>query len=102
MKQLFSLLTVGFLMLLSVSMISCTNEDETQTGVETQLSGSITDTKTLDPDKIYTITGPVIVENGGVLDIPAGTTIKAKKGSVTIFLFSKGARSTSEARLPNL
>jgi uncharacterized lipoprotein YehR (DUF1307 family) len=55
MKQLFSLLTVGFLMLLSVSMISCTNEDETQTGVETQLSGSITDTKTLDPDKIYTI-----------------------------------------------
>lgn len=92
MKQLFSLLTVGFLMLLSVSMISCTNEDETQTGVETQLSGSITDTKTLDPDKIYTITGPVIVENGGVLDIPAGTTIKAKKGFSNYILVLQGGK----------
>lgn len=92
MKKSFSLLTMGVLMLLSASLISCTNDDDNQTDLETLLSGTITDTKTLDADKVYTITGPVIIENGGVLDIPAGTTIKAKKGFSSYILVLQGGK----------
>src|SRR5574344_82871 len=92
MKQFFPLLTMGVMMLLSVSLTSCDKDDDTQTGLETQLSGSITDTKTLDATKVYTITGPVIVENGGVLDIPAGTTIKSKKGFSNYILVLQGGK----------
>jgi len=92
MKKSLSLLTMGVLMLFSASLISCTNDDGNQTGLETLLSGTITDTKTLDADKVYTITGPVIVENGGVLDIPAGTTIKAKKGFSSYILVLQGGK----------
>ncbi|NLT03106.1 MAG: hypothetical protein GXY09_04515 [Bacteroidales bacterium] len=83
---------MGVMMLLSVSLTSCDKDDDTQTGLETQLSGSITDTKTLDATKVYTITGPVIVENGGVLDIPAGTTIKSKKGFSNYILVLQGGK----------
>lgn len=92
MKKSLSLLTMGVLMLLSASLISCTNDDDNQTDLETLLSGTITDTKTLDADKVYTITGPVIIENGGVLDIPAGTTIKAKKGFSSYILVLQGGK----------
>lgn len=43
------------------------------------LEGTITGEKTLAADILYTITAPVIVEDGGTLTIPAGTRIEAKK-----------------------
>ncbi len=49
------------------------------------LSGSITGTKTLDASVEYMLVGPLIVEDGGVLNIPAGTIIKAKKDLVVIY-----------------
>lgn len=59
---------------------------------ESELVGSITGTKTLDASISYTITGPVIVENGGVLEIPAGTMIKAKKGFNNYILVLQGGK----------
>ena len=40
------------------------------------LSGTIRDTRTLDSSIEYLIQGTVIVDDGGVLNIPAGTTLK--------------------------
>lgn len=59
---------------------------------ENDLVGSITGTKTLDSSVIYTITGPVIVEDGGVLEIPAGTMIKAQKGFNNYILVLQGGK----------
>ncbi len=59
---------------------------------ESELVGSITGTRTLDASIIYTITGPVIVENGGDLVIPAGTIIKAKKGFNYYILVLQGGK----------
>lgn len=93
MKKLTTLLTTVPMLLMSFSIfLSCTNEEDNGTNVETQLSGSITGTKTLDASKVYTITGPVIVEEGGVLDIPAGTVIKAQKGFSKYILVLQGGK----------
>lgn len=59
---------------------------------EAELSGSITGTKTLDAAITYIITGPVIVEDGATLNIPAGTTIKAKKGFNNYILVLQGGK----------
>ncbi|MCO5259503.1 MAG: hypothetical protein M9916_05105 [Crocinitomicaceae bacterium] len=57
-----------------------------------ELVGSISGTKTLDASISYLITGPVIVEEGAVLNIPAGTTIKAKKGFNNYILVLQGGK----------
>jgi hypothetical protein len=56
------------------------------------LVGSISGTKTLDASTTYTITGPVIVEDGGILTIPAGTTIKARRGFNSYILVLRGGK----------
>ena len=89
-KHLIKLASIALLFAAtSTTMISCSSDDDSSdtTIVETQdeLVGSIVGERTLDPSITYTITGPVIVEEGGVLNIPAGTTIKAKKVSIIIF-----------------
>ena len=65
------------------------------------MSGSIKGTKTLDATIEYLITGPVIIEEGGVLNIPAGTVIKAQKGFNSYVLVLQGgkinARGTASA-----
>ncbi len=56
------------------------------------LVGSITGTKTLDAAITYTITGPVLVEDGGTLNIPAGTRIEANKGFGSYILVLQGGK----------
>lgn len=76
-------------------MISCSDDDNGNTPIpvsEDELVGSIDGNKTLDPAITYTITGPVIVEDGGVLNIPAGTMIKAKKGFNNYILVLQGGK----------
>jgi hypothetical protein len=91
-----SLLNLAFasMMLVSFAFVtSCdSNDDNNDENASSELSGSITDTKVLDANTTYTITGPVIVEDGGVLDIPAGTTIKAKKGFSKYILVLQGGK----------
>jgi len=91
MKKFFLHMTTAALLLMSFTfMASCKDEDENESTSETELSGSISDTKVLDASTVYTITGPVIVEDGGVLDIPAGTVIKARKGFSKYILVLQG------------
>ena len=78
------------------TMTSCSKDDD---GVEQdqpvatdELVGSIHDARSLDETITYTITGPVIVEDGAELNIPAGTTIKAKKGFNNYILVLQGGK----------
>ncbi|MDR2911670.1 MAG: hypothetical protein LBV47_09985 [Bacteroidales bacterium] len=79
-----------------VVLTSCKGDDEgddpTPPPVESNLSGSVANAKTLDASVAYTLDGPLIVEDGGVLDIPAGTTIKAKKGFSSYILVLQGGK----------
>lgn len=86
-----------------LAFTSCDKDDDDDNGKETadnELSGSVTDTKTLDASVEYFLTGPLIVEEGGVLEIPAGTVIKAREGFSKYILVLKGgkinARGTAE------
>lgn len=89
----FSKMTCLVLLLTCIGIISCTKDkvDDT-TKKEDELAGSITGTKTLDAAVIYTITGPVLVEDGGTLNIPAGTFIKARKGFNNYILVLQGGK----------
>ncbi len=79
-----------------VAMSSCENGDDnngiTTPPADNELSGSITDDRTLDADKIYKLVGPLLVEEGGSLTIPAGTVIEAKKGFSSYILVLQGGR----------
>ncbi|MDY7396505.1 hypothetical protein UMM65_14735 [Aureibaculum sp. 2210JD6-5] len=79
MKKLFYALTIGAL------LVSCTGNDApdviVEPPVDTVLEGVITTDKTLTKDKIWEISGRVVVANGATLTIEAGTIIKAFAGS---------------------
>jgi hypothetical protein len=112
-KQHFKTTTTALLLvsILGTGLVSCKKEgctDSTATNysskakkddgsckyaaIDNELVGSITGTKTLDASIVYTITGPVIVEDGATLEIPAGTTIKAKKGFNSYILVLQGGK----------
>ncbi len=80
-----------------VSFSACDNGGDDDNGGHqggeygTPLSGSITTATTL-TDEVYNITGPVIVEDGGKLTIPAGTTIVANKGFNNYILVLQGGQ----------
>lgn len=102
MRKFFNAAAIAVLLSLPLIMVSCSNDDDDNnvTPAENELSGSISGTKLLDANTVYTITGPVIVEENGVLDIPAGTVIKAKKGFNSYILVLQGGdiyvRGTAE------
>jgi hypothetical protein len=93
---IFSTLTM--LAIAGTSLVSCNsdNPEATQTTTtvngSSELAGTITDTKTLNASTTYTLTGTLVVENGGVLNIPAGTVIKAKKGFSVYILVAQGGK----------
>lgn len=91
-KNLSKLSIVILLSLVSI-LISCSKDPAIEIPVtEDELAGSITDTKTLDASVAYTIDGPVLIEDGGVLNIPAGTMITAKKGFNSYILVLQGGK----------
>jgi len=57
-----------------------------------ELKGNIASERTLDASVDYQLTGPLVVEAGGVLNIPAGTTIRAKKGFNNYILVLQGGK----------
>ena len=63
---------------------------------EENLPTSIDTEVTLDASKLYIIEGAVIVKDGGVLNIPAGTTLKARKGFGNYILEDRGGKINAE------
>lgn len=57
----------------------------------TDLSGSMSEDRTLDPTKQYTVTGAFSVEAGATLTIPAGTKIVSESGTDKYIVVQKGA-----------
>lgn len=56
------------------------------------LAGEVTGTVTLDPNVEYQLTSSFVVLNGGVLNIPAGTTIKATGGTAAYIAVAQGGK----------
>jgi hypothetical protein len=65
----------------------------TPTGETIYLVGTFTSDLELDPINTYILNGPVIMEAGTTLTIPAGMTIKATAGGANIYIaISQGAK----------
>lgn len=96
MKRKFNNLAIFAIILGAFIMASCSSDDNTveqELPIATdELVGSIQGSFSLDESISYTITGPVIVEDGAELNIPAGTTIKAKKGFNSYILVLQGGK----------
>lgn len=89
-----------FLANLTVSLQSCRNSEDTQNHVAETIVNPNNfkiiikngQTITLDASKIYNLTGPVIVKNGGILNIPAGTRIESTAGTNGYVLVEQGGK----------
>lgn len=95
MKKTFLSLLMFATTLIPMTLTSCGTDDNsnpTPAPVVNELSGSISGNTTLDASKEYLLTGPLLVEDGGVLNIPAGTTIKARKGFSNYILVLQGGK----------
>jgi len=78
---------------ISLTFVSCDSNDSVLTPeVDNELSGSVSGNKVLDPTVEYKLVGPLIVEDGGVLDIPAGTVIKSEPGFSRYILVLQGGK----------
>ncbi|HBB01379.1 MAG: hypothetical protein A2W86_05700 [Bacteroidetes bacterium GWD2_45_23] len=103
MKKIFFNFLMFAALLTPVLLTSCGEDDNNGTNPveDNKLSGSIKDTRTLDANVEYLLTGPLLVEEGGILNIPAGTTIKAQQGFSNYILVLQGgkinARGTATA-----
>lgn len=94
MKKMLFRFLMFCAVLLPVVMTACDDNDDPDPDpvVDNELSGSIQGTKTLDASVEYELVGPLIVEEGATLNIPAGTTIKAQKGFGSYILVLQGGK----------
>lgn len=93
MRKFFSMMMLAAAAV-TFTFVSCSDDDDDNGPVlaENQLSGSIRGTKTLDASVEYELVGPLLVEDGAVLDIPAGTVIKAHEGFSNYILVLQGGK----------
>lgn len=81
---------------LAATFTACSDDkDPVDNGEETrteELSGTISGVKRLDANNEYFLTGSLIVPEGATLEIPAGTTIKARKGFANYILVAQGGK----------
>ncbi|MDD4777047.1 MAG: hypothetical protein PHV53_02040 [Fermentimonas sp.] len=89
----------GFLMFAAMMtpfvLTSCdddTDEKEVPKEEDKELVGTIAEARTLDASVEYLLTGPVIIQDGGTLNIPAGTVIKAEEGFDKYILVLRGGK----------
>jgi len=96
-KKFFSVIAI-VAVLFSMTMVSCTGNDPvTLTGTpaliaEGVLTGELDGEATLDASVTYKLTGTFIIKDGAVLNIPAGTTIKASEGFGSYILVLQGGK----------
>lgn len=84
---------IGLLIFSLMVITSCKKDDSEELNkTNSELSGSISSAKILDASITYNLTGPLIIEDGASLTIPASTTIKAKKGFNSYILVLQGGK----------
>lgn len=99
MKKPIKSLSILFSILLAAVFAACSNSDDNSGGnpggdgeaTETELTGTLTKDKTLDPAETYTLNGILSVDNGATLTIPAGTNIVTGTGTDVYIAVQKGA-----------
>ncbi|WP_206186835.1 beta strand repeat-containing protein [Winogradskyella aurantia] len=69
--------------------------------VSDQLPANITSNLTLDPSVIYTISGPVLVNSGATLTIPAGTEIVSASGTANYLAVLQGGSIDIQGSMMN-
>ncbi len=79
---------------IALFFVACNNDDDNNnvTPVDNELSGDISGVKTLDATIEYKLVGALNVVDGGTLNIPAGTVIKAEKGFNKYILVEMGGK----------
>jgi hypothetical protein len=79
---------------LALGFTACDDKGESNTPTlgEADLPLSITTTVDLRANTVYTITGAVLIENGGTLNIPAGTRIESEEGAGCYILVKQGGK----------
>ena len=70
---------------------SCSNNCDDPGGEVTDLSGSLTEDRTLVATETYSLTGTFSIEAGATLTIPAGTRIVSQSGTDKYIVVQKGA-----------
>lgn len=87
---------------LSASFVSCDKKDDEPKGPE-GISGSIGSGETLNLQAgvEYMLDGPLLVDDGGILNIEAGTVIKAKKGFNSYVLVLQGGKINANGTAAN-
>ena len=91
----------------AVTLTSCSDDENANTdggddlGTTVQLSGTVSETMTLDASKEYVLTGTLTVPDGATLVIPAGTTIKANQGFDKYILVAQGGRIEARGTADN-
>lgn len=102
MKKVLNLMVLAT-MLVAFTFVSCGDDDKLEPILpeENELSGSITGTLQLDADIEYELVGPLIVEDGGILEIPAGTVIKAHEGFSKYILVLQGGKINARGTADN-
>ena len=93
-KVLFGFLMFA-LMMTPLVLTSCddsTKEENVPEEEDKELIGTIAEVRNLDATVEYLLTGPVIVADGGTLNIPAGTVIKAEQGFDKYILVLRGGK----------
>ncbi|WP_167616203.1 hypothetical protein [Maribellus sediminis] len=88
MKKLLFAFLIG-----SILFAGCKEDDpKPDPTVNEELSGDITSEVTLDASVTYKLVGTLSVKDGGVLNIPAGTTIEATKGFSSYVIVEQGGK----------
>ena len=92
-KAILSLLTVA-----ALTFTSCETDDDVNGGGngnnnDLNLSGNLTEDRTLTAGNAYVLNGPLFVKNGATLTIEEGTTITAQAGGTDVYLLvERGGR----------
>lgn len=93
LERIYTLLCVIAVLGLSTTFVSCSSDDDEEVKpVDSSLKGDITEVVTLDAAVAYTLDGTLAIKDGGSLTIPAGTTIKAKKGFASYIIVERGGK----------
>lgn len=96
MKNQFKKMAV--LAIAAVSFVACTSDDDNNGGSSFQLDpnafqGTINDgTVNLNASTVYKLSGPVIINDGAALVIPAGTRIEAIGGTSAYIAVAQGGK----------
>ena len=107
MKKLFQTMLTCAALTSVMTFSACSDDDEpTQTPppaptTAEDLIGTITGTKTLNANTAYTLTGSLIISDGATLEIPAGTTIKARPGFASYILVDRGGKILANGTAEN-